>query len=105
MLRLNREDFSVEVIEALSFDYHVLPIINEIKDEVRDTFIDPENDASVNAHKFVDHEISDEDKLDILQKIIEGYETDAYIFSIFKEDFIRDQICYWIEGRFDFSWE
>lgn len=106
MLRLNKEDFSVEVVEALSFEHHVLPIIEEIKEEVKDALADPENDTLANAHEFVEREISDEDKLDILRMIIEGYETEMdYNFSIFNEDFIREQICYWIEGQFDFRWD
>ena len=107
MLRLNEKDISIEITETLSFEHHVLPAINEIKEEFKYELEDPENANWVPAQEFVDCIIDDEDKLNILKRIMGDYEVNSshYDFSIFDEKFLREEVCDWLEAEFDIAWE
>lgn len=106
MLRLNKEDFSIEVVESLSFEYHVLPILDVIREEVQGDIEEHETDNDTESEKtFLQHELTDQDKLDILELIVEDYEWNYCEHSIFDDAIIRSNICAWIEKKFEFDWE
>ena len=110
MLRLNKEDFSVEVVDTLCFDYHVQPELDIVIKEVRDFVNDPETDVDCAKEKnFLAHKLTSTDKLAILQNIIDSYEftlgNPDYDISIFDVDSIQKAINDWIEVNFYFRWD
>ena len=110
MLRLNKEDLSVEVVETLSFEHHVQPELDGIIADVRFFVNDPETDVECEDEKnFLAHKLTNTDKLAILQNIIDNYEfacgNPDYSVSIFDCDGICKAINDWIELNFYFRWD
>ena len=109
MVVINDVNISIEVKEIFSFEHHAEPIFDEIKYEVSDILgndeIDDE-DTLESVNEFLEHELTDADKLSILEFIKDDYEYEScnpeYEVSIFDEDIIRKSIIDWIEDNFEF---
>ena len=109
MVVINDVNFEIEVKEVFSFEYNALPKYDEIKSEVSDILgndeIDDE-DILESVNEFLEHELTDADKLSILEFIKDDYEYESfnpeYEVSIFDEDRIRKSINDWIENEFEF---
>lgn len=107
MVEINNVNFEIEVKEVFSFEYNALPIYDEIKDEVSDMIEDiDDEDTLESVNEFINHTLTDEDKLSILEFIKDNYEYEScnpeYEVSIFDEDRIRKSINDWIENEFEF---
>jgi predicted RND superfamily exporter protein len=110
MVEINDVNFEIEIKEVFSFEYHALPKYDEIKNEVSDMIEDIEDIEDENTlesiNEFLEHELTDADKLSILEFIKNDYEFEScnpeYEVSIFDEDIIRKSIIDWIEDQFNF---
>jgi hypothetical protein len=78
-----------------------------VKDNLETYPEDYDEDEQEARKEFLDHELTKEDKLEILEIIKDKYEYEScsleYEVSIFDEDNIRDCICEWINGNFEFE--
>ena len=109
MIVINDVNFEIEVKEVFSFEYHALPKYDEIKDDVQgqlEELEEQERDDIDDIVRFLEHTLTDEDKLSILEFIKDDYEYEScnpeYEVSIFDEDGIRKSINDWIEDQFNF---
>ena len=107
MVVINDVNFEIEVKEVFSFEHHALPKYDEIKDEVSDMIEGIEDEDTIESvNEFLEHTLTDEDKLSILEFIKDDYEYEScnpeYEVSIFDEDGIRKSINDWIEDQFNF---
>ena len=111
MIEINENEIEIEIKETLSFKHHVQHIFDDVYAEVKDnleTYPEDYDEDELEARKeFLDHELTKEDKLEILEIIKDKYEYEScsleYEVSIFDEDNIRDCICEWINGNFEFE--
>ena len=82
MIEINENDLSIETKETLSFEHHVQPIfddvIENVKSEIEDFSDEHDEDELENMKKFLDHELTKENKIEILEKIKEDYEYEVY---------------------------
>ena len=119
MYTINEKDLTIEVHESFSFDAHVQPIFDDIREDVRfdvddtESIEDPIDLEKVdedleNKKQFLQHELTHVDKLIILGNILNDYEYESCRadceVSIFDEDGIRKGINDWIETYFGFRW-
>lgn len=107
MVKINDVNFEIEIKEVFSFECNAEPIFDEIKGEVSDMIEDIEDEDTLESvNEFLEHELTDEDKLSILEFIKDDYEYEScnpeYEVSIFDEDGIRKSINDWIEDQFNF---
>ena len=109
MVEINRDNFEIEIKEVFSFECNAEPIFDEIKDDVQgqlEELEEQDRDDIDDIVRFLDHTLTDEDKLSILEFIKDDYEYEScnpeYEVSIFDEDGIRKSINDWIEDQFNF---
>ena len=117
MYTINEKDLTIELNETLSFDAHVQPIFDDIREDVRADVEDTESiEAPIDLEKvdedlenkkqFLQHELTHGDKFSILGLILNDYEYESCRadceVSIFDEDGIRKGINDWIESKFYF---
>ena len=108
MVKIENDTFEIVIEERFSFECQALPRFEDIKNEVRYLYDNGEiNEDDIDGVKeFLEHELTDDDKLQILEYIKDDYEYEScnpeYEVSIFDEDRIRKSINDWIEGNFEF---
>ena len=111
MITVNADEVAVEIKETLSFECNVQPKFDEIRDNVEYAYNEGEieNDNILDDVKaFLNYELTKEDKLAILNNIVEDYEyeqygnREGYEVSIFDEDFAEKAIIDWVEETFEF---
>lgn len=109
MTRIDDANFEVVVEERFSFECNARPVFDEIKDDVQGQLEELEKqdrDDIDDIVRFLDHTLTDEDKLSILEFIKDDFDYEScnpeYEISIFDEDRIRKSINDWIEDNFEF---
>jgi hypothetical protein len=112
MIEINKNDLSIEIKEVLTWNNYVERMYDDIRGDIE---YDYENnkeeyndDVLAGMKKFLDNELTKENKIEILEKIKEDYEynTSRYDWevSIFDEDGITKSINDWIKDNFGFSY-
>lgn len=112
MIEINENDLSIEIKEVLTWNNYVERMYDDIRGDIE---YDYENnkeeyndDVLEGMKKFLDNELTKENKIEILEKIKEDYEynTSRYDWevSIFDEDGITKSINDWIKDNFGFSY-
>jgi hypothetical protein len=112
MIEINKNDLSIEIKEVLTWNNYVERMYDDIRGDIE---YDYENnkeeyndDVLEGMKKFLDNELTKENKIEILEKIKEDYEynTSRYDWevSIFDEDGITKSINDWIKDNFGFSY-
>ena len=108
MTRIDDVNFEVVIEERFSFECNALPVFEDIKAEVKDLLEDGGYDEDIveDINEFLEHELTKEDKVKILEYIKDDYDYEScnpeYEVSIFDEDGIRKSINDWIEENFEF---
>ena len=109
MTRIDDVNFEIVIEDRFSFRHNVLPILENIKEEVSDLLEDGKYDEDIveNINEFIkSDEITNEQIIEILAYIRDDYEYESYNseheVSIFDEDRIRKSINDWIEDQFNF---
>ena len=99
MVEVNEKDLSIGIKETLTFDNSVQKIYDDIH-EGYEWRSDEYEEESIN--QFLGHELTNEDKIEILKNIRDEYDNDYdYNYtSIFDEDLIRKAIGNFIEDNF-----
>ena len=109
MIKFNDGDESIEISEFLSFKGTVQ---NEYDTILEDLKFNLENESELsseeveNTRKFVNYVLSHEDKMKILEYIVDEYYSSSNYFenqSIFDEDLIQKGIKDWINDNFDLN--
>lgn len=111
MIEINKNDLSIEIKEVLTWNNYVERLYDGIREDIE---YDYENnkeeykDILEGMKKFLDNELTKENKIEILEKIKEDYEykTSRYDWevSIFDEDGITCSINNWINDNFGFNY-
>ena len=113
MIEVNENELKIVIGHSVDWNNEVEDQYNSIKDEVE---YDYENNAEefdeqelANLKKFLDYELTKEDKIEILHQIKDDYEHEVYRneyssfeVNIHDEDAIQESIRSWIEDKFDF---
>ena len=114
MIEVNENELKIVIGHSVDWNNEVEDQYNSIKDEVE---YDYENNAEefdeqelANRKKFLDYELTKEDKIEILHQIKDDYEHEVYRneyssfeVNIHDEDAIQESIRSWIEDKFDFN--
>lgn len=114
MIEVNENELKIVIGHSLDWNNEVENQYDSIKDDVE---YDYENNAEefdeeelANRKKFLDHELTKEDKIEILHQIKDDYEHEVYRneyssfeVNIHDEDAIQESIRSWIEDKFDFN--
>lgn len=114
MIEVNENELKIVIGHSLDWNNEVENQYDSIKDDVE---YDYENNAEefdaeelANRKKFLDHELTKEDKIEILHQIKDDYEHEVYRneyssfeVNIHDEDAIQESIRSWIEDNFDFN--
>ena len=95
MITVNKQDFSIEVKEFLTFDSDVLKVYNDLKD----IFVEGD-DEDTEIYNFLHHQLTDEDKIEILNNLKNEYDDGYEYDSIFDEELIRKILVDWINEKF-----
>jgi len=116
MVELDHETATITITECLSFDSSVLPYYEEIKEEVehevvtmehlKDSFTPSESEEFEGMKDFIDHELTQDDKNEMLQYIMDEYERTSNYYSsasLFDEKMIRECVLSWIQDTFGFE--
>lgn len=108
MITINEDQECVEISEALPFNGPVQNKYNEILEYQRDDLeIDKDElrpDVIAEIKKFLNYSLTHEDKLKILEYIVDKYERSMNYYenaSIFDDDLIREGIENWITDNFN----
>lgn len=112
MIEINKNDLSIEIGKSLTWDNDVERIYNDIRDDIEYAYEDNkeeyDDDVLEGMKKFLDNELTKENKIEILEKIKEDYEYEISRYdwevSIFDEDGITKSINDWIEDNFGFDY-
>jgi hypothetical protein len=112
MIEINKNDLSIEIKEVLTWNNYVERMYDDIRGDIEYDYENNKeeyNDAVLEGmKKFLDNELTKENKIEILEKIKEDYEynTSRYDWevSIFDEDGITKSINDWIKDNFGFSY-
>ena len=113
MIEVNENELKIVIGHSVDWNNEVEDQYNSIKDDVE---YDYENNAEefdeqelANRKKFLDYELTKEDKIEILHQIKDDYEHEVYRneyssfeVNIHDEDAIQESIRSWIEDKFDF---
>lgn len=109
MVTINSETFEMEIKEIFSFGVNALPILNEIKEELKwriDNNCVCEDDIE-GVKECISYELTSNDKTRILECIKNEYEfrthhSDCEI-SMFDPEIIEHGVSSWIEEQFGFA--
>lgn len=108
MITINEDQECVEISEALHFNGPVQNRYNEIVEALQfDLDMNKDElhlDSIEDTKKFLNYTLTHEDKLKILEYIVDEYERGSEYFesqSIFDDDLIRKGIEDWINDNFD----
>lgn len=109
--KIYEDEMSIKSQESLNFDLDIWPEINNLKKNIQ-------NEIKYNAEdffefelekmkKFLAYKLTKEDKLYILEKIMNDYEYEKYYHgnynvSIFDKEFIMKAINDWTQEKFNF---
>ena len=112
MIEINKNDLSIEIKEVLTWNNYVErmydDILGDIEYDYENNKEEYNDDVLAGMKKFLDNELTKENKIEILEKIKEDYEynTSRYDWevSIFDEDGITKSINDWIKDNFGFSY-
>ena len=112
MVEVNEKNFTIEMSETLSFDNDVQDVYDEICDDIEYEVqynADNYSESTIeNMKRFLDHQLTDNDKIEILNNIVENYEYESMRadceVTIFDKDGIFNSIDKWIDDNFDFEW-
>ena len=112
MIEINENDLSIEIKTVLTWNNYVERMYDDIRGDIEYDYENNkeviENDVLEGMKKFLDNELTKENKIEILEKIKEDYEyeTSRYDWevSIFDEDGITKSINDWIKDNFGFSY-
>lgn len=112
MIEINKNDLSIEIKEVLTWNNYVERMYNNIRDDIEYDYGNNKeeynDDVLKGMKRFLDNELTKENKIEILEKIKEDYEynTSRYDWevSIFDEDGITKSINDWIKDNFGFSY-
>ena len=114
MIEVNENELKIVIGHSLDWNNEVENQYDSIRDDVE---YDYENNAEefdeeelANRKKFLDHELTKEDKIEILHQIKDDYEHEVYRneyssfeVNIHDEDAIQESIRSWIKDNFDFN--
>lgn len=112
MIEFNDEHEQIEIKEVLSFENHVLPFLNDIRDDLEyenchdnmDELDENQKYAHEKIDDFLNYQLSHEDKMEILHYIEDEYDRSCNYFdnvSIFDPDMIKECVMTWITDNFD----
>lgn len=116
MIEFNDELEQIEIKEYFSFENHVLPILNDIIDDLEleyenchnliksDKLENKKKEESEKIEKFLNYKLTHNDKMEILHYIEDEYERSSNYFdnaSIFDEHMIKECILTWITDNFE----
>lgn len=112
MIEFNDEHEQIEITEVLSFENHILPFLNDIRDDLEyenchvnlSELNDEEKYALEKIDDFLNHQLTHEDKMEILHYIEDQYKCCCNYFdnaSIFDSDMIKKCVMTWITDNFD----
>lgn len=108
MITINEDQECVEISEALHFNGPVQNKYNEILEYQRDDLeINKDElrpDVIAEIKKLLNYSLTHEDKLEILEYIVDEYEQGSEYFesqSIFDDDLIQKGIENWITDNFN----
>lgn len=112
MIEINENDLSIEIKEVLTWDNYVERMYDDVRDDIEYYYEYNKEEYSADVlegmKKFLDNELTKENKIEILEKIKEDYEynIDHYDWkiSIFDGDGITKSISGWIEDNFGFDY-
>ena len=112
MIEINKNDLSIEIKETLTWNNYVERMYDDIRDDIEYAYEDNkeeyDDDVLEGMKKFLDNELTKENKIEILEKIKEDYEynTSRYEWevTIFDEDGITTSINNWINDNFGFNY-
>ena len=109
MITVNKQDFSIEVKEFLTFDSDVLKVYNDLKD----IFVEGDDEDTeiynflhhIELNKYIHyhkehHQLTDEDKIEILNNIKDEYDDGYEYDSIFDDELIKKVLINWIDEKF-----
>lgn len=111
MITVDNENIAIEIKEVFSFEHNAQSVFDDIYERIEYAVNNDEieyEETLVSAKKFLDYTLTKEDKLAILNNIVEDYEYEQYgnredyEVSIFDEDFAEKAIIDWIEETFEF---
>ena len=105
MIEIDKKNGTIRIVEQLSFEANVLPIIERMKEYLEDEIenIDDEDDVN-DIKKFLNTtEFTPEQVASCLQEIVNYYERADYesARSIFEEPIIEGGVKDWIEMEFN----
>lgn len=108
MIEVNTKSFEIEVKETFSFECNALPELEIIEDNIQFEYENGDvEDCKEEIENFLDHELTDDDKVNILECIKHEFEEAQYIpdcnISIFDTNVIIKGIESWIENEFGFN--
>lgn len=116
MIDLDSKTATITVTECLCFDSVLLPVYNEIKEEVehevvtmehlKDSFTPSESEEFEGMQDFVEYELTLDDKNEMLQYVMDEYERASNYYesaSLFDEKMIRECVLSWIQDTFGFE--
>lgn len=112
MIEINENNLSIEIEKGLTWDNDVERIYDDIRLDVEWEYEnnkeEHDDDVLEGMKKFLDNELTKENKIEILEKIKEDYEYEISRYdwevSIFDEDGITKSINDWIEDNFGFDY-
>ena len=104
MIEIKFNEQEICISEVLSWEHHVLPRFEEIKENLKDWFeneASPDDDSYEGVKEFLNTKLTKENINDILVNIKEIYESESNYednVSIFDERIIDKAIAYFIEN-------
>ena len=104
MIKIIDEDESIKIEETLSFEHHLKPIYNDIREDIKydmDENYYSEKDKK-EIESFLNYELNHQDKIEILDNLIYEYEKqyDYENTSVFDEDIIKKVVKEWITDKY-----
>ena len=116
MIELDPKTNTITITECLSFDAHVLPDYEDIRSDIEQDVeklerlkvsLTPNEISELNGMKeFVEHELTQDDKNEMLQYIMDEYERASNYYSsasLFDEKIIHECVLSWIQDNFEFG--
>lgn len=115
MIEVNEKELKIVIGHSLDWDNEVEDQYNNIKDDIEYDYEENaeefDEEELANRKKFLDYELTNEDKIAILNQIKDDYiheiyrnEYSSFEVNIHDEDGIQVSINRWIEDNFDFSY-
>ena len=114
MIEVNEKELKIVIGHSLDWDNEVEDQYNYIKDDIEYDYEENseefDEEELANQKKFLDYELTNEDKIAILTQIKDDYiyevnhnEYSSFEVNIHDEDGIQGSIRKWIKDKFDFD--